>query len=62
MRYREPAGPGVRVDSALEEGGEIVALYDPMVAKLVVWDRTATSPGRACGARSTRWSWRACGR
>jgi acetyl-CoA/propionyl-CoA carboxylase biotin carboxyl carrier protein len=39
-RYREPAGPGVRVDSALEEGGEIVPLYDPMVAKLVVWDRT----------------------
>ena len=33
-------GPGVRVDSALEEGGEVVALYDPMVAKLVVWDRT----------------------
>ena len=40
VRYREPSGPGVRVDSALEEGGEIVALYDPMVAKLVVWDRT----------------------
>jgi acetyl-CoA/propionyl-CoA carboxylase biotin carboxyl carrier protein len=39
-RYREPAGPGVRVDSALEQGGEVVALYDPMVAKLVVWDRT----------------------
>ena len=38
-RYREPAGPGVRVDSALEQGGEVVALYDPMVAKLVVWDR-----------------------
>ncbi len=39
-RYREPSGPGVRVDSALEQGGEINALYDPMVAKLVVWDRT----------------------
>jgi len=38
-RYREPAGPGVRVDAAMEEGGEIVPLYDPMVAKLVVWDR-----------------------
>jgi acetyl-CoA/propionyl-CoA carboxylase biotin carboxyl carrier protein len=38
-RYREPAGPGIRVDSALEEGGEVVPLYDPMVAKLVVWDR-----------------------
>ncbi len=38
-RYREPSGPGIRVDSALEEGGEIVSMYDPMVAKLVVWDR-----------------------
>jgi acetyl-CoA/propionyl-CoA/long-chain acyl-CoA carboxylase, biotin carboxylase, biotin carboxyl carrier protein len=38
-RYREPSGPGVRVDSALAEGGEVVALYDPMVAKVVVWDR-----------------------
>ena len=38
-RYREPAGPGVRVDAAMEEGGDIVPLYDPMVGKLVVWDR-----------------------
>jgi acetyl-CoA/propionyl-CoA carboxylase, biotin carboxylase, biotin carboxyl carrier protein len=38
-RYREPSGPGVRVDSALEQGGEILPFYDPMVAKLVVWDR-----------------------
>jgi acetyl-CoA/propionyl-CoA carboxylase biotin carboxyl carrier protein len=38
-RYREPAGPGVRVDGAIEEGGEVVGLYDPMIAKLVVWDR-----------------------
>jgi acetyl-CoA/propionyl-CoA carboxylase biotin carboxyl carrier protein len=37
-RYREPAGPGVRVDSGLEEGGDVVGLYDPMVAKLCVWD------------------------
>jgi acetyl-CoA/propionyl-CoA carboxylase biotin carboxyl carrier protein len=28
----------VRVDSGVEEGGEVVGLYDPMVAKLVVWD------------------------
>ncbi|HUZ84171.1 MAG TPA: acetyl-CoA carboxylase biotin carboxylase subunit [Gaiellales bacterium] len=37
-RYREPAGPGVRVDSGVEEGAEISELYDPMVAKLIVWD------------------------
>jgi acetyl-CoA/propionyl-CoA carboxylase biotin carboxyl carrier protein len=34
--YREPAGPGVRVDSGVENGSEISPLYDPMVAKLIV--------------------------
>ena len=34
--YREPSGPGVRVDSGVEAGAEILPLYDPMVAKLIV--------------------------
>jgi acetyl-CoA/propionyl-CoA carboxylase biotin carboxyl carrier protein len=37
-RYKEPSGPGVRVDSGVEEGGEVSPMYDPMVAKLIVWD------------------------
>jgi acetyl-CoA/propionyl-CoA/long-chain acyl-CoA carboxylase, biotin carboxylase, biotin carboxyl carrier protein len=37
-RYREPSGPGVRVDSGVLAGSEITPLYDPMVAKLIVWD------------------------
>ncbi len=36
--YREPSGPGVRVDSGVQEGGEVSPMYDPMVAKLIVWD------------------------
>ena len=36
--YREPAGPGVRVDSGVTAGSEVSALYDPMVAKLIVLD------------------------
>jgi acetyl-CoA/propionyl-CoA carboxylase biotin carboxyl carrier protein len=36
--YSEPSGPGVRVDSGVQEGGEVSPMYDPMVAKLIVWD------------------------
>src|SRR4051812_39345938 len=36
--YKEPTGPGVRVDSGVEAGGEVTPMYDPMVAKLIVWD------------------------
>ena len=34
--YREPAGPGVRVDSGVSAGYEVSGAYDPMVAKLIV--------------------------
>ena len=34
--YREPAGPGVRVDSGVAAGSEVAELYDPLVAKLIV--------------------------
>src|SRR3954469_4167683 len=37
--YREPAGPGVRVDSGVGPGSEISPMYDPMVAKLIVRGR-----------------------
>jgi acetyl/propionyl-CoA carboxylase alpha subunit len=34
--YRQPSGPGIRVDSGVEEGGEVPVQYDPLLAKLVV--------------------------
>ncbi len=35
--YREPGGPGVRVDAASYPGARIAPEYDSLVAKLVVW-------------------------
>ncbi|HET8523932.1 MAG TPA: acetyl-CoA carboxylase biotin carboxylase subunit [Thermomicrobiales bacterium] len=39
VRYRPPGGPGVRVDSAMEDGAAILPLYDSLIAKLIVWGR-----------------------
>ena len=36
--YREPSGPGVRVDSGVRAGSVVQEIYDPMIAKLIVWD------------------------
>jgi len=35
VRYREPAGESVRVDTGVYEGAEIGVHYDPMIAKLI---------------------------
>ena len=36
VRYREPSGPGVRIDSGVVEGSTISQYYDNMIAKLIV--------------------------
>jgi len=45
-RYREPSGPGVRVDSGVGAGTEVTPLYDPMMAKLIVRDADRESATR----------------
>jgi pyruvate carboxylase subunit A len=42
VRYGEPGGPGVRVDSGVYQGFTIPSAYDPMVAKLIVWGKNRT--------------------
>ena len=41
IRLAPPAESiNVRVDTGVEEGDEITPFYDPMIAKLIVWDET----------------------
>ena len=37
VALRDPAGPGVRVDSGLYEGMQVSLYYDSMLAKLICW-------------------------
>ena len=51
LMYREPAGPGIRVDAGVVEGSEISVFYDPMLAKLIVAAETRDlAIARAIGA------------
>jgi acetyl-CoA carboxylase, biotin carboxylase subunit len=37
-RVRAPLGPGVRIDTHLEDGAVVPPYYDSLIAKLIVWD------------------------
>jgi acetyl-CoA carboxylase biotin carboxylase subunit len=37
-RFRPPLGPGVRLDTHVEEGSVISPYYDSLIGKLIVWD------------------------
>jgi len=40
LAYREPSGPGVRVDGGVYNGWNVPLFYDPILAKLIVWAET----------------------
>ena len=37
IRYAEPGGPGLRIDSGVYQGFTIPPFYDSMIAKLIAW-------------------------
>jgi acetyl-CoA carboxylase biotin carboxylase subunit len=49
-RFRAPLGPGVRVDTFVQDGATIPPYYDSMIAKVVVRDESRT----ACIERARR--------
>jgi acetyl/propionyl-CoA carboxylase alpha subunit len=40
LLYREPAGPGIRIDSGVRQGDEVGVSYDPLLAKLIACGET----------------------
>lgn len=40
LRHAPPSGFGVRVDAGVEQHGEVLIHYDPMISKLTTWGRT----------------------
>jgi acetyl/propionyl-CoA carboxylase alpha subunit len=43
LLYREPSGPGIRIDAGVVEGDEIGVNYDPMLAKLIAYAETRSA-------------------
>jgi acetyl-CoA carboxylase biotin carboxylase subunit len=46
VSLHEPHGPGIRVDSGITPGYEVPLYYDPLLAKLSVWDETRDTARR----------------
>ncbi|QQS37984.1 MAG: acetyl-CoA carboxylase biotin carboxylase subunit [Ignavibacteriales bacterium] len=46
--YRQPAGPGVRVDSGFESGSSVSIYFDPMIAKLICWTKERKNTIKVC--------------
>jgi len=54
LRYREPQGPGIRVDSGVAEGSRIHAGFDSLIAKVIASGETRREAiGRLAAALAT---------
>ena len=47
-RFRPPLGPGIRLDTHVEEGSIIPPYYDSLLAKLIVWDEDRPAAIERC--------------
>jgi hypothetical protein len=52
LAWREPSGPGVRVDAAVRAGVAVPVEYDPMLAKISAWGADRPRRRRGSSARS----------
>ncbi len=44
--WKAPEIPGFRLETSVQSGSEVSIYYDPMIAKLIVWDENRTSAHR----------------
>jgi acetyl-CoA carboxylase, biotin carboxylase subunit len=42
-RFKPPLGPGVRIDTHIEDGAAVPPYYDSLLGKLIVWDENRAS-------------------
>jgi acetyl-CoA carboxylase biotin carboxylase subunit len=47
-RFRAPLGPGIRVDTHVEEGSVIPPDYDSLIGKVIVWDEDRAAAIERC--------------
>jgi acetyl/propionyl-CoA carboxylase alpha subunit len=55
LRFIEPQGPGIRVDTGFSSGDAITVYYDPLIAKVIAWaeDRPAAIHKMQAALRET---------
>ena len=54
--YREPTGPGLRVDAGVHEGSEVPVQYDPLLAKVIAHGDTREIARRRVGEALRRYA------
>lgn len=43
IEYKEPAGPGIRLDSGFSRNSTVSIHYDPLISKLIAWSNSRTN-------------------